>query len=245
MCTYRKYPSPHPRACLIQNRLKTHSELQLNKKIFKEKRDTASQIGWASKSTNQKLQPNLWVSQSFYGVVLNLDCEQEVMKNLSRGGIRRLPDFCLAARPMPYFPRCPIFQDFQFKICNVFGSWIPKINIFRPFPPHIRLSMPLLPAWPGLNFPILAQCILVQISLYMCPNMYEYFSNSRCTFSNGISLIFCLKGFPLSGRKRRHRTIFTEAQLREEGGRLYCISICICICTCICICIHRCAPSPK
>ena len=142
------------------------------------------------------------------------------MKNLFRGGVRRLPDFCLAARPMPYFPRCPIFQDFQFKICNFFGSWILKMNNFRPFPPHIRLSMPLLPAWPGLNFPILALCILVQISLYICPNMCEYFSNSRCRFSNRISLIYCLKGFPLSGRKRRHRTIFTEAQLREVDGCL-------------------------
>ena len=83
----------------------------------------------------------------------------------------------------------------------------PWINC-RAFPAHLRLSMPLLPAWPGLNLYDWPPRLIWVLRLdFICFFTLEF-----------IRLLNHPKGFPLSGRKRRHRTIFTEAQLREVGA---------------------------
>ena len=174
----------------------------------------------------------------FHQVSLSMD------KRLSRGGGRRLPDFCLSStRPMPYFPRswifvlylvalfqkcprffwvpCPViclacvlagldWLDSYPSICFYSVMWsrnFPRINC-RAFPAHLRLSMPLLPAWPGLNLYDWPPRLIWVLRLdFICFFTLEF-----------IRLLNHPKGFPLSGRKRRHRTIFTEAQLREVGA---------------------------
>ena len=86
----------------------------------------------------------------------------------------------------------------------------PRINC-RAFPAHLRLSMPLLPAWPGLNLYDWPPRLIWVLRLdFICFFTLEF-----------IRLLNHPKGFPLSGRKRRHRTIFTEAQLREVGALFF------------------------